>query len=803
MTSPSVVDLKRWTSCSILLVLFSVIWICLLDFPVRLAGVSLDDSWQKSFGYFLKKGMQAGTEFVFTYGPLGYFNSPIYDPDLYWAAFAWELITKSLLVYYLFRIFQRPCSLTIKVLFLILVFLFLPIVHRDVEYLIFITVVGLNITDKDSSRVAQTVGLVTLSVVSLGKFILFLLGSVIAFFCEIRHRTVRPGTLFSPTLIFLLAYCVAWIFAGQSLSNLPTYIFSSLQIAFGYNESMAITGDPNETLLSVFLLILILTILALIARHEKGRVQIFVLLTGLLLAWKQGFTRQDNHTVIFFGYALVSVFLLVVYFGYGSRQHRHGYSAAHRMFAVGAVSICILGSAIGIFHSPWSGSIFHQKALRMLLATSWWTINNNLRILASPVAKKVSLQQQEDELEKHSRLALISSQVGDSTVDIMSCQQGFLLLNRMNWRPRPVFQSYSAYTAYLAKRNADFFRSPSAPEYLLFKSQPLDNRLPATEDGLALSEILGRYEPQATEQSFLLMKKNSELQAGSLRPVMQAGSLRSEVITFDQKITVNTRFRYQQLRLDIKDTIPGKIRKLFYKQKYIFIKLKTKSGITYRYRLLPALARNGFLLTPLLLRTGDVVHYYQSTGGLELESFMIETDSPGVWFQNEIDMEIRSLSPPHPSSFSANQFALLRDSVNSGLAYQMKDSDAGTTITPLDISERASPAYDHLALFGEGLVEADPVVLPAGKYKIVLVGYGTKAAREFPKVEFYMDRKIIGTLSVNEQDQYELPFQITNEKKVIFGISFINDDVIGKEDRNVFIQRIYVENLLNPISGVE
>jgi hypothetical protein len=208
----------------ILFVLFSLTWICLVDFPVRHASVTLDDSWQKAFGYFLKNRMQAGTDFVFTYGPLGYFNSRTYDRELYWAAFFWEVITQSLLVYYLARIFQRPFSLTIKVLSLILIILFLPIVHRDVEYLIFITLVGIHLTDKNSSRMAQTIGLLTLSALSLGKFVLFLLSLVVTVFCEIRRRMVSPRTRFSPILIFLLAYCLGWIFARQSLMNLQTYI---------------------------------------------------------------------------------------------------------------------------------------------------------------------------------------------------------------------------------------------------------------------------------------------------------------------------------------------------------------------------------------------------------------------------------------------------------------------------------------------------------------------------------------------------------------------------------------------------
>jgi hypothetical protein len=783
MADPSgKIQAKHWFGHFVLLVLFSTIWICLADFPARVAGVSLDDSWQKSFAYFLKKGMQAGKDFVFTYGPLGYFNSPVYDRDLYWAGFILELATKFLLVFYLFRIFKAPFSLIVKIISLVLIALFLPIVHGDVEYLVFITLIGISLTDQKASRPLQIMGLVLLSALSLGKFVLFLFSSIVVFYCELRSRAINPRTLYSPILIFLVAYLIEWILARQSLFNFPQYIFSSLQIVVGYNESMAIAGNLNELFLSLFLLLLLLTFLLEIAAYWTQKLQIMVFITGLILAWKQGFTRQDNHSVIFFGYALVLVLLVVAHFGYGGRPVK-------RIFAVCAVLICIAGSVFGILRSPWFGLLFQQEPHKMLFITCWRKARNNGRIITSPVATKTRLDQREKERERESALPTISSRINNATIDIMSYQQGILLLNHMNWRPRPVFQSYSAYTAYLANRNAEFFRGPSSPEFLLYKVQPLDDRLPSTEDGLALFEIFRRYGPDATERSFLLFKKNSV----STPQNSEGEQLRKEVIGFDQEIVIDRRFRYQQLRLDIRDTVPGRIRKLFYKPPYIFIKLNMKSGITRRYRLLPALARNGFLLTPLILRTEDLTYFYQSSGGPALKSFTIETKSPGAWFQKQIPMEITTLPSPPPSRFSDKEFALLRDSVNSGFAYQIKESEADIKIIPLDISERASPAYDYYALFGEELVEADSVVLPKGRYRIVLFGYGNKAGEEFPKVEIFMDRKVIGTLSISEQQEYELPFQITKERKVTFGISFVNDGVIGKEDRNVFIKRFYVE----------
>src|SRR6185437_6078798 len=65
----------------------------------------------------------------------------------------------------------------------------------------------------------------------------------------------------------------------------------------------------------------------------------------------------------------------------------------------------------------------------------------------------------------------------------------------------------TAYTPALLRLNADFFRSPAAPDTLLIDFTPVDNRLGAMEDSLALLEILRRYEPVLAEKEFVLFRR--------------------------------------------------------------------------------------------------------------------------------------------------------------------------------------------------------------------------------------------------------------------------------------------------------
>src|SRR5262249_35254198 len=69
-------------------------------------------------GHFLKHRSQAGVDYVWSYGPLGYFTTAAFDPDLFAARVAWELVVKLALAWLLLRLadgvpgrgWRAPCG---------------------------------------------------------------------------------------------------------------------------------------------------------------------------------------------------------------------------------------------------------------------------------------------------------------------------------------------------------------------------------------------------------------------------------------------------------------------------------------------------------------------------------------------------------------------------------------------------------------------------------------------------------------------------------------------------------------------
>src|SRR5437867_11889722 len=83
--------------------------------------------------------------------------------------------------------------------------------------------------------------------------------------------------------------------------------------------------------------------------------------------------------------------------------------------------------------------------------------------------------------------------LGASRLDVIGQDQSYGIFNHLNYRPRPVFQSYMAYNLPLMRLNEQFYLSPEAPDYVLFRLAPIDHKFPPLEDAWTLRCLLINY----------------------------------------------------------------------------------------------------------------------------------------------------------------------------------------------------------------------------------------------------------------------------------------------------------------------
>jgi hypothetical protein len=178
------------------------------------------------------------------------------------------------------------------------------------------------------------------------------------------------------------------------------------------------------------------------------------------------------------------------------------------------------------------------------------------------------------------------------TVDIIPSQQTVVIANGLDYRPRPSFQEYFTYTPRLVAANRDFFAGPLAPDWLLFAPGSIDGRYPSSAEGALWPDFLRRYRPEELNGDFLLLQRRE-------RPLPdlfgRAQRVRAQV---SHDIEVPDRGPVFA-KIAIRKNWAGHLLGFLFRPGTVAIVVKA-GGAEYSYRLIPEMARSGFLLSPFI-----------------------------------------------------------------------------------------------------------------------------------------------------------------------------------------------------------
>jgi hypothetical protein len=563
----------------------------------------------------------------------------VYDADLFWYKYWYELVAKLIAVMVVMKFTSYLPGLLTKVLFCVVLVVSVVSAWWISLDILVIFLLGIIVVKEDTTSFRWWVpGSLLLAVLSLVKFTFFILAVVVLVLVSLnilgnkgRWAALRPLALFAAWL------SLGWLILGQSLSNLPRYLVGSLRITSGY-DAMACQGNMDEVYLALLILATLgAVLLPFSARGLPGAwrglgslrqlSRLGLLGVVVFLQWKHGFTRHDTHSVGFFSFMMLLPFLLPVLFP------AYDWAVPLR---VRLATACFFLSFIGFTMSSEVKWIDYLSSLPDSVVQNWEAV-------LDPSSLRSKREEERAAKKQEFALPLIKARVGDAPVDIINWEQGVLFLNGMNWRPRPVFQSHAAYTPALLAANAQFFRSADAPEYVLFKLQTIDERFPTLDDGPALLEILRRYRPVLVEKGYLLLERcrGSGEDGG---PVMGEVVLEKRVRFGEEVDLRDLPGKYHTLALSIRPSSFGRLRTFLYKPPEVRIRVATASGVEPpSFRLIPAMAEGGFILSPLLHGLDDFINLYDydHTGDNVVTSFSVTTSGP-VSYADEIAVTVKS-----------------------------------------------------------------------------------------------------------------------------------------------------------------
>jgi hypothetical protein len=240
----------------------------------------------------------------------------------------------------------------------------------------------------------------------------------------------------------------------------------------------------------------------------------------------------------------------------------------------------------------------------------------------------------------------VAARIGQGPVDQLSCSQDVLLLNGLNYHPRPAFQSYSAYTPALLAANAAFYRGARAPAYVLWHLEAIDDHPPALEDGPALLEVFRRYRLVQQEKGFLLLQRRPEPPP----PGPPGRVLHQQSLAFGEELDLSGLPPVPQVvTIEVRDSPRGRVRKALYHPPPLFLRVTTTDGQQHTFRLVPAMAAAGFLLSPLLRGDEDVAKLYRGQALPRVRSLSVHVAPEGrPCYEGTVQVGVREEAPLSP-----------------------------------------------------------------------------------------------------------------------------------------------------------
>ncbi len=537
-------------------------YIVLFGQPISLAEYGLDQSWRIALQTAFDNHLIFGRDFIFTYGPLGFLSSRISAQSTRWLIFSYDLfIALQFALIWLESRRLAPSPLTPLLLFAICFVLAGASYYLDPPVVLFLFSSFWLFADRERP--------------SSFRYLLSLLNALLSFYIKVNLGLAAFAQLLFAVAIDLpnrekrngaiarLACALLGAYASTYLVNvdIPRYTAASLHIANGFNDAMYME-QINLAYLRWSLVSLALLACAAAVTFFLGRAVVLVLscIGFSFLLFKQAFVRSDEHIFVFFDYIVVPFGILALF---GPTRAR----IFNTLTLVAALAI-----SIGQMRVSYSYVI--DKAPR--IAHYWDALHSDPAASQSSVAFSRALIQR----------------VGNRSIDLMPDNTSLLFHAKLNYVPRPIIQSYSAYDSYLDRINGDFLRE-RGQDFIIFSHGCVDYRYCLYDETDAKLALLQHYDLALTDGGFFLLQRRT-------KPLtMKKTLLKSGKIRLGERIALPDVTGLLIVHFKIDYSLRGKVRRFLYKP-YPLSATIARNGDKKSYRAIVPILQHGVIANRLV-----------------------------------------------------------------------------------------------------------------------------------------------------------------------------------------------------------
>lgn len=570
--------------------------------PYNTASIGIDPAWHESLAMIIDQGLIFGRDFVFTYGPLGFINTKVYykDFNIYYIIF-FDTIYLLNIVYIIKYAFEQAGKKWIKIA-LISIYLFLPWgIFADVSFTYFYFIVFWIL---HSQATKTSIGLwISLFFSVLTFFIKVNLSLIIIFTYELsliylvfkRHIKWTYWFILTITLLFFI-----FILSFQLHVDIPLYLQNSIQYIDGYQDAMSIIIPKKNELIGIALLetSIIISIICVffILRKELKQMILAWTLFGIMffLNFKQAHTAIS--TLNLYGYFSLIPLLIILIYLFSIKE----YKSTLTKYVLTIIAL----QTVSIQYLKW---IDNDYSLRKY-------VNSLAEFKYNPMNYFEKIQQYDNQKKiTYSSLVLpkkIKSLIKNQTVDILQSRIDYIYFNQLNYQPRPVIQSYCAYTPELIHLNGEMYRSKKSPQFVLFRFDDFREKNPFWSDSEVNLELLRRYELidnfKVGHDSLLLFKKSNQVKKINVQAMHVAIQLNKTIPIPKSQVV--------QFFGHIDYSITGKLARLLFQPPYLHCQVNYEDGTSQSFRVIHQILQGGILINKKVTNHHELYNYYSSIG---------------------------------------------------------------------------------------------------------------------------------------------------------------------------------------------
>ncbi len=580
-------------------------WVISANIQINIISIGIDPCY-KLVANLYSTGHIFGKDLLFTYGPLAFLGLPEnIGFNVIYATWAYLFFKAGYFLSIVFLIFSlhKHKSLWQTLLFYLPIGIFLGLNNYAnnysvyLGYVIFFTIINCLLVYSlyPKNMFLYLAGILT-SFVGLIKPAFCFLGLIclISYYFQLvieKRKLVIPFKLF---LALTLPYLILWYLFIGNFSTLINYLKASVEFTLGNSDAMISGYLYNWFALVLSILLPVIALIFGVNKKLKSTLLV-IYLTGIIFWLKYVLVRVDHIFIEFLPLYFYFIFLIILF------------SDNLKKYCFTLILIIISISCVNWYSFDLSSS---NQIRNPYFAFDWFKTNLKSNWRLGNIFYKNSIKMIDDQSFTYLKALkfdkVVLDTVRNSTIDAYPFDMTCLFANNLKWDPRPVFQSYLAYTPWLDHQNELFFYSSQAPQYLAWHSaiadpgkflNSIDNRYLLNDEPLTLKTIFRNYcMVLNTPKVFLFKHFNPKITYPEIK-LNLLNTFWNKWI--DVPVTSGRDVIFAKIKVD--NDFWGKIKRSLYRNSMVFIDYQFADGKIISHTLPITNAVNGVWLNPYIL----------------------------------------------------------------------------------------------------------------------------------------------------------------------------------------------------------